>query len=119
METSKKTYDLEDRTLEFARNTRYFIKFLPRTAANFEDQSQLIRSSGSIGANYIEANEALGKKDFILRLRIARKEAREAHFWFKLIDTGNNRELDRTRDVLIQECKELISILSAIINKAL
>ena len=69
-------YDLEDRTLDFARRIRTFIKKLSRTIGNIEDGKQLVRCSGSVGANYIEANEALGKKDFMMRIRISRKEAK-------------------------------------------
>ena len=69
-------YDLEERTFEFARRVRQFVKKLPRTICNIEDAKQLVRSSGSVGANYIEANEALGKKDFIMRAKISRKESK-------------------------------------------
>ena len=61
---NSKQYDLEDRTLEFARRVRKFVKLLPKTIANIEDIRQQIRASGSAGANYIEANESLGKKRF-------------------------------------------------------
>lgn len=61
---SKHVYDLEERTFEFAKAVRIFIKTLPKSTANYEDSKQLIRSSGSVGANYIEANESLGKKIF-------------------------------------------------------
>lgn len=72
-----KNYNLEERTLVFAKAARVFVKKLPRCTSNFEDGKQLIRSSGSIGANYIEANEALSKKDFKMRMKISRKEAKE------------------------------------------
>ena len=75
---SSKRYDLEERTLKFSKKTRFFIKKLPRTITNIEDCKQLTRSSGSIGANYIEANEALSRKDFIFRIKICRKEAKES-----------------------------------------
>ena len=68
-----KLYDLEDRTFAFARNVRAFVKELPKTMANIEDGKQVIKSSGSVGANYIEANESLSKKDFIMRIKISRK----------------------------------------------
>lgn len=60
-----KQYDLEERTLIFAKKTREFTRKLPKNTTNFEDCSQLARSSGSIGANYIEANEALSKRDLL------------------------------------------------------
>ena len=82
-----KQYDLEDRTLTLAKRVRKFIKGLPKTISNFEDGKQLVRSSGSIGANYIEANESLSKKDFLMRIKICRKEAKESRYWLDLIDT--------------------------------
>lgn len=66
-----KPYDLEDRTFEFAKASRAFVKQLPRTIANIEDAKQFVRASGSIGANYIEANEAIGKKILQWRSRLA------------------------------------------------
>ncbi len=66
-----KRYDLEDRTYVFARDVREFVKGLPRTVCNTQDVKQVVRSSGSVGANYLEANEALGKKDFRMRIRIS------------------------------------------------
>lgn len=74
----QKKYDLEERTYRFARSCRDFIKKLPKITANFEYGKQLIRSSGSPAANYIEANESLSKKDFVVRIKICRKEAKES-----------------------------------------
>jgi four helix bundle protein len=76
-EGNSKRYDLEDRTLAFAQAVRAFIKQVKRTICNIEDGRQLVRASGSAGANYIEANEALSKKDFRMRIKISRKEATE------------------------------------------
>ena len=77
---NSKQYNLEDRTLEFAKRCRIFIKKLPKNQGNIEDGRQLIRSSGSIGANYIEANESLSKKDFVMRIKISRKESKESRY---------------------------------------
>lgn len=74
---NSKKYDLEERTFVFAKNVREFIRKLPKNTTNYEDSSQLTRSSGSIGANYIEANESLSKKDFVMRIKISRKESKE------------------------------------------
>lgn len=112
-------YNLEDRTRKFAKNVRGFVKKLPRTKGNFEDISQLIRSSGSIGANYIEANESLSKKDFVMRIKISRKEAKESIFWLDLIDTEDSKELESERKTLSKEVTELMLILSAIMRKSL
>ena len=74
---SKPIYDLEERTYQFAKDVRLFVKTLPKTVANIEDGKQVIKASGSVGANYIEANESLSKKDFKMRIKICRKEANE------------------------------------------
>ena len=113
-----RTYDLEERTYEFAKDVRVFVKKLPRTICNIEDAKQLVRSSGSVGANYIEANEALGKKDFRMRIKISRKEAKESRYWLRLLDIGNETEAVTQRNRLIRESEELLRILSAIINKS-
>ncbi len=124
-QTSSKTqtpngnkYDLEERSLVFARDVRSFVPRLPRTIANVEDTRQLVRSSGAVGANYLEANESLGKKDFIMRLRISRKEAKECRYWLTLLDIGNNAQLDTERQRLSNESRELMLILTSIINKS-
>ncbi len=111
-----KPFDLEVRTFEFARRIRLFVKQLPRTICNIEDVKQLVRSSGSVGANYIEANESLGKKDLKLRLRIARKEAKESRYWLRLLDTGTESAVEQERERLVRESSELLKILSAMLN---
>ena len=63
---NSKPYDLEERTFQFAKDVRNFVKTLPKNVANIDDTKQLVRASGSVGANYIEANESLGKKDFFI-----------------------------------------------------
>lgn len=119
MENKKKPiYDLEERSFQFAKDVRLFVKTLPKTIANIEDSKQVVRSSGSVGANYIEANEAFSKKDFVFRVKISRKEAKESAYWLRIIietnDLGNN-------DIgvkLFNEATELKKILSAIIEKS-
>lgn len=109
----KSRFDLEERTQIFAHNVRTFVRQLPKTVIYQEDGRQLIRSSGSIGANYIEANDALGKKDFMMRIRIARKEAKEARYWLSLFDKLDDPR-EKERKTLEVEATELIKILSAI-----
>lgn len=113
-----KVYDLEDRTFLFAKKCRIFVKKLPKNINNLQDCSQLIRSSGSIGANYIEANESLGKKDFLMRIRISRKEAKESRFWLSLIDVNEHKLLEEDRNGLIQESNELMNIFGSILRKS-
>lgn len=114
---NKKYYDLEERTLQFAKNVRLLIKLLPKALINIEDLKQLIRSSGSVGANYIEANESLSKKDFRMRIMICRKEAKESEYWLTLIETDASN-LDRKRLNLIDEAIQLKKIFGSILEKS-
>ena len=113
---NQRKYDLESRTFEFAKNVRSFVKKLPRTIALVEDCKQLVRSAGSVGANYIEANEALSRKDFAMRIKICRKEAKESAYWLNLLDIST--ELASGRNRLSQEATELMKIFSAIMRKS-
>lgn len=82
----KRQFDLEERTFQFARAVKYFVKSLSRSLTHIEYGRQLVRSSGSVAANYIEASEALSKKDFLMRIKICRKEAKESILWLRLVD---------------------------------
>ncbi len=113
-----KPYDLEERTFQFAKAVRIFVKTLPKTIANIEDGKQLIRASGSVGANYREANESLSKKDFVIRMKISRKEAKESAYWLRLIYETNQLPNAGDAHNLIQEATELKKILSAILEKS-
>lgn len=117
-QNSKPVYDLEERTFQFAKDIRKFIKTIPRTIANIEDVKQLIRSSGSVGANYREANQALGKKDFAMRIKISRKESKESEYWLRLIDETNDLENSQEAKRLINEAIELKKIFSSILTKS-
>ena len=114
---SNKEFDLEERTFNFAESVRIIVKKLPRTSGNLEDIPQLVRASGSQEANYIEANESISKKDFIFRIKICRKEAKESRFWLRLVDVGMNLTLDEERKTLIQEATELMMIFGSIFRK--
>jgi len=112
------TYDLEDRTLKFAKDVGLFVRKVPKDICNTEDSRQLVRSSGSIGSNYREANEALSKRDFKMRIKISRKEAKESGYWLQLINTKNDAALENRRQELYNESVELLKILSSILIKA-
>lgn len=116
---NKPVYNLEERTFNFARDVRLFVKSLHLSSVNLEDAKQLVKSSGSVGANYREANESLSKKDFIMRLKVARKEAKESAYWLKLINETNNLPKPEDGLRLYKESLELRNILSAIINKTI
>jgi len=77
-------YDLEERTFNFAKNVIEYVRNLPKGISYSEISKQLVRSAGSVGANYIEANESLSKKDFLMRVKISKKEAKESHYWLNL-----------------------------------
>ena len=108
-------YDLEERTFEFAKAVRAFVRRVMKDIPNIEDCKQVVRSSGSVAANYIEANEALSKKDFLMRAKICRKEAKESRLWLRLI-LAEGLEDERVR--LEQESKELTHIFGAIVTKS-
>ena len=112
-----KHYDLEERTLKFARGVIGFTNKIPKTLANLEISKQLVRSAGSVGANYIEANESLSKKDFVMRIKICRKEAKESGYWLKLIVT-NSKVMEKEKNNFIQETIELTKIFGAILKKS-
>ncbi len=112
-----KLYDLEERTYQFAKRVVFFCKKLPRTISNIEYIKQVIRASGSVGANYIEANEAFSKKDFKMRIKICRKEAKESAYWLRLIMETNVQEFEKEGTILRNESVELKKIFSAIIEK--
>ena len=114
--TGNKPYDLEQRTFLFAKESRTFVKQLPRTLANFEDVKQFIRASGSIGANYIEANECIGKKDFVMKIKTCRREAKESAYWLRLLECSHS--LEQHREELAIEAVELMKIFGAIARKS-
>src|SRR5712691_12263428 len=106
-----KPFDLEERTFQFAKTSRAFVKQLPRTISNIEDVKQLVRASGSIGANYIEANEAIGKKDFVMKIKICRREAKESGYWLRLMDVDG--KLEAKQADLLREAEELTKIFGS------
>ncbi len=113
---SKKVYDLEERTYKFACRVDDYVNRLPGTIPNLEHGKQLVRSSGSVGANYIEANEKLGKKDFLMKIRTSKKESKESMFWLKL--TIPDSKFNEEKNYLINEARELMNILGAILRNS-
>ena len=111
----KKKFDLEDRTYEFANNCKEFLKKADRSIHNIEYYKQLIRSPGSVAANFIEANESFSQTDFAHRIKICRKESKESRLWLKLLDLSEI--LESQRNVLIQEATELMRIFGATLEK--
>lgn len=113
----EKPYDLEERTYLFAKNCRIYVRKLPKTISTLKDGKQLVRSSGSVGANYIEANEKLGDKDFLFKIKTSRKEAQESKYWIRLLQELNPDYRENSIS-LFEEADELRKIFSAIISKS-
>ena len=113
---TKQKFDLEERTLEFAKNILRLCAQLPQNAISRELISQLIRAGGSVGANYREANDSLSKKDFYYRIRITRREAKEAYYWLELLHEATP-EFQKTINQLLTEALELKKIFSSIADK--
>jgi len=113
-------YNLEERTFQFAKEVRLFVRKLKRNIYNQDDHVQLLKASGSVGANYIEANESLGKKDFSMRIKISRKEAKESAYWLRLILETESLEkhLYDEGQSLFNEANELKKIFSSILLKS-
>jgi four helix bundle protein len=100
------------------KNIRSFIKKLELNIWNKEDIKQVVRSSVSIAANYIEAIEKLGDNDFLMKLRISKKEAKETILWLRLIEVKTDT-LEEERISSINEAKELQNILGAVYIKSI
>ncbi|MDP3727386.1 MAG: four helix bundle protein [bacterium] len=116
-QNTNKYRELEERTFLFAKRCRDYVKRLSRTIHNIEYAKQLVRASASPAANYIEANEALSRKDFAHRIRICRKEAKESCLWLRLAEPDESQKEEQRG--LIQEAEELRKIFSAILEKSL
>ena len=110
----KKVYDLEERTARFGENVIDFVKTLPQDRVNNELISQIIRSSTSIGANYMEADGAESKKDFWHKIAICKKESKETKHWLRMIAHANPGKKDECKK-LWNEARELTLIFSSIL----
>jgi four helix bundle protein len=110
-------FNLEERTFLFAKSVRSYCKKVTHNIINIQDIKQVVRSSGSVSANYIEANESLSKADFIYRIKVCRKEAKETKLWLNLIDINDKPELLSVKSILTDEANQLMLIFNAIIKK--
>ena len=117
MEPQNRIYDLEERTTVFAEKVRDFCLQLPKNAANLQYVPQIIRSGSSPGANYIEANESIGDKDFKMKIKTCRRESKESAYWLRLVILDGSAEQENQRTYLRQEAKEFVLIFTAILKK--
>jgi len=111
-----KHYDLEERTFDFAKRVNEYVNRLPKSISNIENGKQLVRAAGSVGANYIEANESLSKKDFGMRIKISKKESKESRFWLRLTEPSS--EKINAKEALVNEATELMKIFGSILEKS-
>jgi four helix bundle protein len=112
----KSHYDLEERTFLYAKRVNEYVNKLPKTISNIENGKQLVKATGSVGANYIEANDSLSKKDFKMRIKISKKEDKESRYWLRL--TEPLKEEIKEKEELIKESTELMKIFGSILEKA-
>jgi four helix bundle protein len=113
----KRPYDLEERTALYAERVRNFCLKLPKNVVNNEYVTQLVRAGSSPGANYIEANECIGDKDFNMKIKTCRRESKESSYWLRLIITDGSEEMENERKALCQEAKEFVLIFNSILKK--
>jgi four helix bundle protein len=114
---TKNKYDLEERTGKFGEDIIKFAKQLPQNVITKPLISQLIEAATSVGANYAEADDAESKKDFIHKIGICKKEARETKHWLRMMVTAVP-EIGEEAKILSLEAKELNLIFNAIIRSA-
>lgn len=113
--TKKTKYDLEERTAEFGESVIEFCKAIKQDTVMKPLISQLIRSGTSIGANYMEANQASSKRDFRNKIYICKKEANETKHWLRMISKANSEKATVCRK-LWREAHELTLIFSKIVT---
>lgn len=111
----KPKYDLEERTAIFGENVIKFLKTIPENSITKPLKLQLIRSATSIGANYCEADGADTKKDFVHKIGISKREAKETRYWFRMLSTAYPEAADECR-VFWKEAQELSFIFASIIK---
>ena len=110
-------YDLAERTAAFAEKIVAFARKLPEDSVTRPLISQVVRSGGSVGANYCEADDAVSKKEFRQKIGTCRKEAKETKYWIRIIVAAVPGVRNEAR-ILWQEAKELHLIFCAILRKS-
>lgn len=120
MDGNTPEYDLEERTFQFALAVRNCISCNRWGRAQWTDIDQVLRSSGSVGSNYTEANNSVSKADFIFRIKLSKKESRETMFWLRLLgESTQNETTKNTLRSLYKEADELTRILATILRNSL
>mgnify|MGYP000722281059 CR=1 FL=1 len=110
-----KNFDLEERTARFGENVIQFCKQIRKDEVMRPLISQIVRSSTSIGANYMEANAASSRKDFKNKIHICKKEAEETKHWLRMVVAADTNQSEKAR-LLWQEAQELTLIFGKILS---
>ena len=110
-------YDLEERTAKFSEEIIHFVRTLIKNEVNKILINQIVRSATSVGANYMEANQASSKKDFRNKIGICRKEANETKYWIRMIASANKDKADECKKHW-KESHELMLIFSKIFSSS-
>jgi four helix bundle protein len=118
MAQTEKKYDLEERTALFGESVIKLCRKVKQDNITAPIVNQLIRSATSIGANYMEANGASSKKDFINKIFICKKESQETKHWLRMIRSCIDPSLNSEVDSLAKECQELIFIFQKIASSS-
>ncbi len=109
-------HPLENRCFEFGKRVRVFCRKVKRDTINNEDIKQLVRASGSVGANYIEANENVGEGDLKYRIKVCRKESKESIHFLGLIELFGDQSLENERNELIDEANQFRRIFTTMLK---
>ena len=117
LKSKSKNFDLEERTSVFGEKVVEFAQSLPKNQVNNPLTEQFVRAGTSIGANYCEADGAESRKDFVHKISICKKEAKETKYWLRMISKANPTRVSEAR-ILWKEAQELTLIFSSIIIKA-
>ena len=109
---------IEEKLRQFALAVREFGKSLPMTVANVEDLKELTRSSGAIGASYIEATGAINRNDYLIGLKKCVTDTRNTHYWLSLVDSQGQPEIERKRKRLMELAEEMRRGLTQLIQQS-
>ncbi|MDD5469893.1 MAG: hypothetical protein PHO92_03820, partial [Candidatus Peribacteraceae bacterium] len=116
---AEKHADLRGRTSTFARDARTFIRKTPRTLASLSDCRNLVRSSGLLGASYIDADESGSREEFLRNMGNCRRQARQSAHWLALLEGDLEERSEEMREGLLKQAGELERIFGAIIGKTI
>jgi len=115
----QRSFDLEARTYDFARDVRKFVKTLPQNPGNDEDIRQAVRASGDLGVAYLDANDCRDKGEFVACIKDCQRQAKECLYWLRLLDTEGDPGCEAGRDLVAQEAWELSKIFGAIYRRSI